>query len=144
MSFMTSCKDNYVSSIPDTSVYLNLNIITDSEYFTFYNAPGSILTFSTDDAVATRPITWRFGYGGLLLVHTIAGEFHAFDLACPKEAKRTVVVEADDAMFAPCHTCGEVYDISAGIGNPTRGIATENLRRYHTRLTGNYLTVTRN
>ncbi|MBR1630338.1 MAG: hypothetical protein IJ680_00615 [Paludibacteraceae bacterium] len=142
LATLCACNDNYVSSIPDTSVYLNLNIMLDSDYFTFYNAPGSYLTFTLENSAA-RPVTWRLGYGGLLLVHTLAGEFHAFDMACPKEAKRTVCVTVEDAMFATCASCGERYDLSSGIGNPTRRIGTENLRPYRTRVSGNYLTVTR-
>jgi nitrite reductase/ring-hydroxylating ferredoxin subunit len=74
--------------------------------------------------------TTRVGFGGVLVVHASDGQFYAFDLACPHEANRSVLVEADaNTVHAVCPKCGTKYDIGFGSGAPN-GVGKDYLRRY--------------
>lgn len=123
--FFTGCYDNYISSIPDYPVRLQLNLT--STYPTFRDNPNTFLIFD-------KPIqaTDRVGYGGVLAYVGFDGNYYAFDLACPYEAKQNVKVTPNELGQVVCETCGTVYDISYGIGNPVKGPAKEMLKRYKT------------
>ena len=59
----------------------------------------------------------------------ILGGYSAYDLACPYcYAKGHIESCMVDAPFANCPRCTEEYDISGGIGVPTKGIGNECLR----------------
>lgn len=103
------------------------------------------LTFS-DKALRTVPsaITYTrhshplnnayraFGFGGVLVVHGIDGEYYAFDLACPHENLRSVLVEPDaDVIYAICPQCGTKYLINDGSGAVVEGPSRHGLKRYN-------------
>ena len=69
----------------------------------------------------------------------------SFDMACPYEAKRNVLVYPDTTGLPQvvCKTCGSVYDVSYGIGNPTFGPSTEVLKRYKAIKQGDVLYIVR-
>ena len=141
-----SCNDNYVSSIPDYPVYLELNLIT--TYPIFRNSYNKSLTF-------LKPITVmdRIGYGGILVYTGFDGSYYAFDMSCPYEHKSTIRVYPNELGQAVCEGCGTVFDIGYGVGNPssrkrlnlpdTVPLAKEVLKRYKTNLSGDILYVTR-
>lgn len=131
----TGCNDNVISSIPDFPVYLELNLT--STYPTFRNSHNKFLTFEKGVFV-----TDRTGYGGILVYTDLNGEYCAFDLSCPYEAKRTVRVVPNDSGQAVCEGCGSVFDLTSGIGNPISGKAKEMLKRYKAILSGDILYVT--
>ena len=82
------------------------------------------------------------GYGGVLVVHAMDDCFYAFDLACPHEASRGVLVEADEnTVYAVCPQCGTKYDIAFGTGAPD-GVSKFYLKRYNVIGTPPQLTVT--
>lgn len=128
---LTGC-NNYVSSIPDMPVSLQLNLLT--EYPHLKDNPNQCVIIDKP-----RLITDRIGFGGVLVYSDFYADFHAFDLACPYEVKTDVRVEPDSVGHAVCPKCGEVYDISLGTGVPTKGICKEPLKRYRTRLMNNVL-----
>jgi nitrite reductase/ring-hydroxylating ferredoxin subunit len=132
--FLSGCYDNYVSSIPNAAVRLQLNLT--STYPTFKDNPNSYLVFD-------KPVqaTDRVGYGGVLVYVGFDGNYYAFDLACPYEAKQNIKVTPNDLGQVVCETCGTVYDISYGVGNPTEGPSKETLKRYKTSLEGDWLHV---
>lgn len=74
------------------------------------------------------------GYGGVLLCGDIHGNPVAYDLSCPVERNRSVlIVVDDDAVNAYCPKCHSVYDVFANYGIPLSGEAAEHgyaLRRY--------------
>lgn len=74
------------------------------------------------------------GFGGILLVGTVLGEPAAYDLACPVERDRDVIVAIDtETMLARCPVCKSTYDVFSLDGYPTSGPAAEKgygLRRY--------------
>ena len=131
-----SCNDNYYSSIPDFPVSLELNLT--STYPTFRNSINQSLTF-------TKPITVmdRIGFGGILVYTGFDGEYYAFDMSCPYEAKQNILVHPNGLGQAVCEGCGSVFDIGYGIGNPSSGKAKETLKRYKTNLSGDVLYISR-
>ena len=130
---LTAC-ENYVSSIPDMPVHLQLNLLT--EYPHLKNNPNQCLIFDKP-----RLASDRIGFGGVLVYSDFYAEFHAFDLACPYEAKPSVKLYPDSMGNMICPQCGEVYDISLGMGIPTKGICKEPLKRYVARELNNILYV---
>ncbi len=129
---ITSCNDNYISSIPDFPVNLVLNLTT--TYPTFKNSYNKSMIF-------TKPITAvdRVGFGGILVYTGFDGEYYAFDMSCPYEHQTNVRVYPNGLGQAVCEGCGSVFDIGYGIGNPSSGKAKEVLKRYKTTLSGNVL-----
>lgn len=136
MVILSGCDDNYVSSIPNYPVNLQLNLT--STYPTFKNNPNSYLLFE-------KPITVsdRVGFGGVLLYVDFDGDYYAFDLACPYEAKQNIKVIPNDDSFGQvvCNTCGSVYNLTSGSGLPKEGPSKEPLKRYRTSPQGDWLYV---
>lgn len=131
---LASCNDNIRSSIPDYPVYLDLNLTT--TYPTFKNNINESLIFKQRIFE-----TDRIGFGGILVYVGFDGNYYAFDMACPYEAKQTVRVYPNDVGQAVCEKCGSVFDIGYGIGNPSSGPAKEVLKRYRTSLSGDNLII---
>jgi nitrite reductase/ring-hydroxylating ferredoxin subunit len=131
---MSGCDDNYISSIPVYPVSLELNLT--STYPTFRNSANEYLIFE-------KPVkaTDRVGFGGILVYSGFDNNYYAFDLACPHEALAKTKVKPNDIGQAVCETCGTVYDISFGIGNPASGPSKEALKRYKTALQGDLLII---
>jgi nitrite reductase/ring-hydroxylating ferredoxin subunit len=89
-----------------------------------------------------NPNIERVGFGGVLVVHALDDQFHAFDLACPYEVNQGVRVAADENnLFAICPKCGTKYDIAFGSGAPD-GVSKYYLKRYTVTGSGTQLTVT--
>jgi nitrite reductase/ring-hydroxylating ferredoxin subunit len=129
------CNDNVISSIPDYPVSLSLNLT--STYPTFRNSYNRVLLFE-------KPLlaTDFVGYGGILVYTGFDGNYYAFDLSCPYEAKETIRVVPNDKGQAICEGCGSVFDISYGIGFPISGNAKQALKRYKATLSGDVLYIT--
>lgn len=74
------------------------------------------------------------GFGGVLLVSDVLGDYKAFDLACPVECQRDVRISIDtEEMVARCPKCGSTYNVFSLLGHPISGIAADRgygLRRY--------------
>lgn len=74
------------------------------------------------------------GYGGVLLMMGIDGPM-AYDLACPVEASREIVLSIDNSNFdAVCPRCGSHFNPLTGNGGPLSGVAITNkvgMRQYH-------------
>ena len=132
---LSSCNDTVISSIPDYPVYLTLNL--SSTYPTFRNSVNEYLVFKK--AVL---VTDRIGYGGILVYSDFPGDYCAFDLSCPYEAKKTIRVVPNDIGQAICEGCGSVFNISDGIGEPISGKSKQALKQYKTILSGYILYVT--
>ncbi|MDO9152516.1 MAG: hypothetical protein Q7U47_02205 [Paludibacter sp.] len=132
----SGCYDNVISSIPDYPVRLQLNLTT--TYPTFRNSVNQYLLFEKR-ILATDYI----GFGGILVYTGFDGEYYAFDMACPYEAKNDIKVYPNDLGQAVCKKCGTVFDIDSGVGNPSSGPAKEVLKRYRTSLSGDVLYISR-
>ena len=117
-----------------------VNVTIDTRVGEFVHfTPEALNTFVTVDAGGYHfnghdiplPYVGAFGCGGVLVYVNMLGGYNAYDLACPYcYAQNPVPVESCivDAPFATCPHCGEVYDISGGVGVPTKGIGHECLR----------------
>jgi len=131
---VVSCNDNIISSIPDYPVYLNLNLVT--TYPTFRNSINQYLIFKKPVLV-----TDMIGYGGILVYTDFNGDYCAFDLSCPYEAKQNILVVPNKVGQAVCEGCGSVFNISDGIAEPVSGKAKQTLKRYKATLSGDILYV---
>lgn len=143
--FISGCEDNYISSIPNYPVSLELNLT--ASYPTFKDNPYQYLVFEKP-----RYDYEYLGYGGILVVCGFGSnnpyEYYAYDLACPHEAQANIKVTPNNNGQAVCSTCGSVFDIVNGFGNPIDDSpAKEPLKRYKTYLDlkpfGEYLIITR-
>ena len=126
---------SYVASIPNYYVSLQLNLT--STYSTFKNSVNQYLIFN-------KPVNANdlIGFGGVLVYTGFDGNYYAFDLACPHEApEQNLKVVPNEEGKAVCETCGTVYNISYGIGDPIEGPSKETLKRYKTSLQGDWLNI---
>jgi nitrite reductase/ring-hydroxylating ferredoxin subunit len=132
-----SCTDEQDNRIPLYPVYLNLDLTyKDKELKTI----PSYKEYTDKNINHTQKE--KRGFGGVLVVHTMFGEYVAFDRACPHEAQANIVVEVDegDITFATCPQCGSKYEIGLlGTGSPHEGVSEYGLRRYNTIISGDKL-----
>lgn len=128
-----SCTDNIQSSIPDYPVNLDLNL---TSTYPNFRAPNQFIVY--DKRINEID---RIGYGGIIIYSGLDLNYYAFDMACPYEAKRTILVHPDTTGLPQviCKTCGSIFDVSYGIGNPSSGPAKEVLKRYRTNKSGDLL-----
>lgn len=65
----------------------------------------------------------RFGYGGLLVVTDNTGNaIYAYDLSCPYEGKKNILVSPNDDGEAECAECESVFITIYGSEIPGRGM----------------------
>ena len=100
-----SCTDEYDNPIPVAPVYLNLDLtFKDKEL----KAVPSYKEYTDKNINLT--LGERRGYGGVLVVHTMLGEYKAFDRSCPNEVQAGITVEVDsEVLYATCPKCGSKY-----------------------------------
>lgn len=133
-----ACEHIDSNRIPPSNVSLVFNTIGDWERYGVTGA-GQTQRFIRSQQVPagyTYKIDEYTGYGGILLVADPNGENIAYDLACPVEAKPTILIEIDHennlAGIARCPVCGSRYNLY-GQGAPLSGKALEykyGLQRY--------------
>jgi nitrite reductase/ring-hydroxylating ferredoxin subunit len=131
-----ACDTTYRSSIPDAPVMLELDLnfrdkdLIPIQAHKIYNSKNINQAYE------------RTGFGGVLIYHTLADTYAAFDAACPNEASRTVTVTVEeDNLHARCPKCQSRYDLSYGNANPVAGSSREALRRYTAIPSGNRITI---
>lgn len=123
---LTACEDiNRQSSVPNMPVNYTVHITREHPHFVVANG------FQTMTVVQKQFLEDHIGYAGLLIWVGMDNAYHAADLCCPYCLKKNKPLLID-GIFACCELCGEQYDISYGIGNPTQGITNEPLKRYNT------------
>ncbi|MDR1335929.1 MAG: (2Fe-2S)-binding protein [Tannerella sp.] len=116
-------------------VYLRLDLTTKDKEL---RPIGTGKTYTSKDI---NPNFERAGYGGVLVVHATDDRFYAFDLACPHEASRSVLVAPDEnTIYAVCPKCGTKYDLAFGTGAPD-GVSRFYLKKYSVTGTGSQMTV---
>lgn len=102
-------------------------------YDPILNNPHSYKIFTEEER---RLPSDRFGYAGVLVVSDATGNLHVFDLGCPHEDSRQVVVnpEYDGNGYngkVKCTSCGSVFVTMFGLGSVESGPSTEPLQRYN-------------
>jgi nitrite reductase/ring-hydroxylating ferredoxin subunit len=137
---LMGCEGNYVSSIPNYPVFLDIDLRLAPYNTTLKNNNNSYVLF--EEPRMGKELTDRIGYGGVIVYADFEGKYCAFDLACPHEALPSVKVKPNDLGQLVCDSCNSVYDISFGVGHPTKGPSKEGLKRYKTMLQGDLLRVT--
>lgn len=111
--------------VPAWRVYLNIDLTFKDKAL---KAVPAYKIFMLKDANLAQGES--VGFGGVLVVHNMFDEYKAFDLACPYEARRDVLVEVDnEVLYAVCPVCGTKYDIGTGYGAPN-GKSRHSLRTY--------------
>ena len=117
---LTCCGPNR-TPIPDMPVRLEFNLVSVSEL----NAFGGFAEFTVP-----RYASEYLGYGGVLVFHTIDGNFCAFDMSCPYEAKPDVRVHCDNSGIARCDSCKSAFYVGDGNAFLIDGGARFPLKRY--------------
>ena len=122
----SSCEDvNRRSSVPNMPVSYTLYITREHPHFVVDNG------FQAITITQKHFFEDYIGYAGLLIWVGMDNSYHAADLCCPYCVQKNRPLEVD-GFFAVCQLCGEHYDISYGIGFPTKGITDEPLKLYNT------------
>ena len=133
ISFSCKVEEN---PVPMYSVYLNLDLTFEDKEL---KAIPSYKEYTQKNINIT--LGERIGYGGILVVHNMLGEYKAFDRTCPYEANSSVTVEVDnEVLYAVCPKCGSKYEIGTSSGT-TSGPSKHGLRQYSVALNGNKLIV---
>jgi nitrite reductase/ring-hydroxylating ferredoxin subunit len=131
-----SC-ENAENPVPGKRVYLVLDLSFEDKEL---KAIPSYKTFTVKDINLAQGES--AGYGGVLVVHNMFGEYKAFDLSCTFEARPDVLVAVDnEILYAVCPVCGTKYDVGTGNGAPY-GKSRHYLRMYNVTQNGNKLIVT--
>ena len=128
------CNDNNDTSVPSSPVHVSIN--TRMEYTSFVptNLNSSILIdaegYHYNNNIYPLKFGDYYGFAGVIVHITLEGKYVAYDAGCPHcLSKQHPVVP--DGMFAICPTCHEEFEIGNGVGNPTKGVTSECLRRYN-------------
>lgn len=83
------------------------------------------------------------GFSGILVIcgFTSIGtnDYYAYEICCPYEAKKEIMVVPNDDGTATCPECGSVYDIANGNGARMTGPSPFDLRRFDVSKVGNDL-----
>ena len=119
-----SCEKEYYTTIPKFSVYFELRL--NNEDFEL----NTDLAYKTFTQPRLEVEKGKIGYGGILVINGMT-ELFAYDLACPVEAQRNILIVPDNlssstspvptAITATCPECGAVFNIASGAGAPQSG-----------------------
>lgn len=135
---LLSCGDDLVYRVPwaPVRIRINMNIQRDQ----LLRSPANGKSYTTGERLYEEE---RMGYAGVFVYHTLnntsSDMYAAFDLCCPVEANKSAKVSklAGSDVKLKCSTCGSVYEIGWGAGNPIEGPAKEKgyaLQRYAIRI----------
>ena len=136
VSFITCIKE-YANPIPSLRVYLEVNLNDRDKELIGHN---TYKIFTLNNTVHGKEST---GFAGVLVTRLINGDYKAFDLACPNEARRDAIVEIGEDRNAVCKICGSKYEVilNYGSGMCISGPSKYPLRYYHTELRDKILIV---
>lgn len=123
-----TCTKEYTNPIPSLRVFLEVDLSYRDKVLQGFN---TYKVYTLNNTVHGKEYT---GYAGVLVTHTIFGDFKAFDLACPNEVRKDAVVEIDDDYNAVCKICGSKYEVilNYGSGMCISGPSKNALRPYRT------------
>ncbi len=117
-----SCDKEIRSSIPSCEVYIETS---PSEYAKLRN-PNNAVSYIPEGFVV---VSFKYGYGGVLIYRDLESKIRSCDLSCPVEASRTTRVTVN-MPFAVCPVCDSKFDLSYGFASPVSGPAKESLHIY--------------
>ncbi|HET6559598.1 MAG TPA: hypothetical protein VFG54_19900 [Prolixibacteraceae bacterium] len=127
---ISSCKDDYESTVPYVPVNFTLNPTNIIEL----NIPGGAYYLS------------REGNAGIIVFRDLidnSNPFLAYDAMCTYELSPSARVTPIDESsgLAKCSECGSEYILFGGNGSPTKGPAIEPLKQYRTSYTGSLINI---
>lgn len=128
---LIGCDDANNVRIPYAPVLIKINTIVERDKA--LSATGSGVSYTTSNRIYDIE---RMGFGGVYVFHTYSNNLAAFDLSCPVEASRSAKLVRYGNDKLKCNTCGSVYEIGWGVGNPIGGPANTgnySLQRYRVR-----------
>lgn len=114
---------------PPAPVWISFNTEHD---WTEYGTPGALdhKTFIKGKIVPgglPQTALMQTGFGGVLLVGDISGQPVSYELSCPVENSKNILIEVDDdTNDAFCPKCKSRYSIYTNYGQPLSGPAAEN------------------
>lgn len=75
------------------------------------------------------------GYGGLLIFMSAEGKIYAYDLSCPYEDDKNILVQPQTNGKATCKKCQSSFITMYGLGTPEIGMgpSKESLQKYNVR-----------
>jgi len=132
--FLLACDRLPTSPVPSAPVYFEINLN--------YEDSDLVPALAAKSFTKPRKATDRgLGFGGILVVHGYNSngvlDYLAYDLACPYEVDRNVIVVPDSEGKARCPKCGSVYITMWGMGTPEgQSVSKYPLRWYRIRTTG--------
>lgn len=128
-----ACTDDYDNPIPSYPVYIEVDFQTPRDKD--LKGTPSFCVYTPKNKKARESI----GFGGVLVVNTIYNEYKAFDLSCPNETNRNVIVEVQDDLNAVCPTCGSKFEVilNSSSGICIGGATKYSLRSYYVIRNGN-------
>lgn len=137
LPWLVSCEKtrvNVESPVPKYRVNLDVNIMIDAPIL---NTQGGYFVVKEP-----RKYGEYIGFSGIVVFHGFDDRFYSYDICCPYEHKRDIVLEPSMAGIATCKECGSEYDIGFGSGQPTKVPAQVPMRRYTTTVSGYNIHVT--
>ncbi len=138
--FFLTCTDEYKNPIPSYRVYIEVDLtFRDKELLPFL----SYKIFTPKNITQGKEFT---GYAGVLVVHTLLGEYKAFDVACPHETRTDITIAIDEENNAICKSCGSKYEVllNFGTGGRIDGPSKYPLRPYSILFKDNNTLIVRN
>ncbi|MCH5228888.1 MAG: hypothetical protein J1F12_02705 [Muribaculaceae bacterium] len=138
----TGCKSIDNERIPNMAVNISLS---DAGLWNTYGVSGfgSHRYFILRPSGGSLPTGFPYksgsatGFGGVLLIegidpiNALSAAPLAYDLACPVESKRDIIVHIDPENYvAVCNECHSTYDVTMGGGAPISGIAATGKYKY--------------
>ncbi len=125
-TLLTACDTVDDSRLPATEVHISFYTIGDWEKYGVTGAMDYKRFIKSERVPSDFPFTalTYTGYGGILLVSDVLGNYLAYDLACPYEARYDVRLTVNkQTNYAECPKCGSAYDVFLNQGTPVSGPA---------------------
>ncbi|WP_165025779.1 hypothetical protein [Dysgonomonas sp. ZJ279] len=134
VTFLACGKEEEENPIPDWPVNLKINLISPRDHNLV--TPLNTVSYTESTSILKGE---SIGFSGLLVIcstTSITGSIYglyAYDLCCPNEVQKNVIVKAQSDGTAKCAKCESVYYILDGSGRKISGPSKHGLKRYQTR-----------
>jgi len=91
---------------------------------------GNCRCYDSKHPAALSTSYGQYGYSGVVVVRAYDSKLYAFDLCCPYEAQKDIVLNSDGCYFVSCPVCGSQFEIGNGSGRVSKGPASQPLKNY--------------
>ncbi|MBO7367331.1 MAG: hypothetical protein J6U24_01835 [Paludibacteraceae bacterium] len=90
---------------------------------------GNYRVYSTKFPAACSAGHGKYGVSGVVVVRAMDNTLYAFDMCCPHEAQKDIVLEMD-GFFAKCKNCESLFEVGNGTGGVNSGPSKQPLKSY--------------